>query len=305
MRRIRAARAFATAAAFDAPAERLRDQLSCDGVAVVRSAVDGEFLDSVRAAVAAVLDSSASADVLRAASGVVRKIAYPLSLDGRFLTALAHPGLMRLALAVCPAPEQLVLTWEDILHKAPRFGAAVPVHQDLALQSLPGPVYSLGVHLDDASNNPVWFLRGSHKLGPQSLEEVAALRRRGGFTAVAPSAGDVVVHDVLTIHYSDANTVDAPRSTWYLEFRTLRQLQQDGRWPESWARQRRALLFHACAARSAQGLPTVWPPLGPGETVAGWLELPVVLRVPHIAHGVTYDTASPWFHFPTKKEDLK
>lgn len=294
------ARALATAAdscAPDTAAALLRKKLSCDGVAVMRSAVDDEFLTSVRSAVADVLASSSSADVLRAASGVVRKITYPLGLDARFLAALAHPGLLRLALAVSPEPEQLVLTWEDILYKAPRSGEAVPVHQDLALQSLAGPVYSLGVHLDDAAENPVCFLLGSHALGPQTAAEVAALRQRGGFAAVAASAGDVVVHNVLTVHYSDANAAAAPRSTWYLEFRTLRQLQLDGRWPASWARQRRALLFHACAARAAEGLPTEWPPLGAGESVAAWLREPVALRVPHISYGVQYDTASPWFHF--------
>lgn len=277
--------------------EQLRVQLASDGVATVPRVLDEEFLAPVRAAVAALLRESQSADVLRSDAGTVRKLTYPLAMDRRFLVALAHPKLLELALAISPAPEQLVLTWEDILHKAPLTGEAVPVHQDLALQSLPGPVFSLGVHLDDATDNPIWFLRGSHRLGPQSAEEVRALRARGGFTAVAPLAGDVVIHDVLCVHYSERNTVSKPRNTWYLEFRTLHQLAADGRWPRSWAHQRRALLFHACAARHEQGLPTAWPPLGPGETLEGWLQEPPVLRVPHVSHGVDYDVTSPWYHF--------
>lgn len=277
--------------------ERLRAQLARDGVVTVHEVVDEEFLVSMRAAITDVLDGPANADVLRGDSGSVRKITYPLGLDRRFLTALAHPGLLGLAVGISSAPEQLVLTWEDVLHKAPRTGEAVPVHQDLAMQSLPGPVYSLGVHLDDAIENPIWFLLGSHRLGPQTAEEVKALRKRGGFVAIAPRAGDVVIHDALCVHYSDPNTGSAPRSTWYLEFRTTRQLARDGRWPASWAHQRRALLFHACATRSDQGLATVWPPLGPGESIDGWLREPLVLRVPHVSHGVAYDMTSPWYHF--------
>jgi hypothetical protein len=210
---------------------------------------------------------------------------------------LAHPRLVGLASEISPRADELLLTWEDVLHKPALHGEAVPVHQDLAMQSLPGPVYSLGVHLDDAADNPVWFLPGSHRLGPQTRDQVHALRARGGFVPLAPRPGDVLIHDVLCVHSSDANTSPRPRTTWYLEFRTLSQLRADGRWPERWAQQRRALLFHACAARQAAGLDVSWPALGPGETVAGWLERPAELRVPHVDHGVEYDLTSPWYHF--------
>lgn len=277
--------------------EELRDQLSREGFATVRQCVDGEFLESVGAALADVLSGPGSADVLLGATGLARKVTYPLAMDRRFLVAVAHPSLVNLAVAISPDPERLVLTWEDVLYKAPFTGEAVPVHQDLALQSLPGPVYSLGVHLNDAGANPIFFLPGSHRLGPQTATEVKALRRSGDFVAVTPVAGDVVIHDVLCVHYSDANLAPAPRSTWYLEFRTTRQLAEDGRWPAVWARQRRALLFHACAARQEMGLTTVWPPLGPGESLEQWLAEPFVPRVPHVSHGVDYDVTSPWFHF--------
>jgi hypothetical protein len=202
-----------------------------------------------------------------------------------------------LASEISPCAAELVLTWEDVLYKSALKGEAIPVHQDLALQSLPGPVYSLAVHLDDARDNPVCFLPGSHRLGPQSKAQVNALRERGGFVPVAPQPGDVLVHDGLCVHYSDANTSSRPRATWYLEFRTLSQLRADGRWPDCWAQQRRALLFHACAARHAAGLEVSLPKLGPGETHQGWLERPLELRIPHVGHGVSYDVTSPWYHF--------
>ncbi len=275
----------------------IRQQVARDGFAVVPGAVDRSFLDPVLAAVADVLRGPSHSDLLRDGAGGVRKIAFPLALDPRFLVALADPGLLHLASGLSPCARELVLTWEDVLYKPALVGDAVPVHQDLALQSLPGPVYSLGVHLEDAADNPVWYLQGSHRLGPQTTAQVRALRDIGGFVPLAPRPGDIVVHDVLTVHYSEANTSSRPRTTWYLEFRTLSQLRADGRWPESWAHRRRALLFHACAARKAAGLAYVWPDLGPGETREGWLERPADLRIPHIGHGVEYDVTSPWYHF--------
>lgn len=277
--------------------DSVRQQLARDGFALVPRTVDGTFVSSVLAAVANVLRGPPHPDLLRDRAGGVRKITYPLALDRRFLIAAAHPGLVSLASEISPCARELVLTWEDVLYKPALHGEAVPVHQDLALQSLPGPVYSLGVHLDDASDNPVWFLPGSHRLGPRTKNEVNALRERGGFVPVAPRSGDVLVHDVMCVHYSDANTSSQPRTTWYLEYRTLSQLRADGRWPENWAQKRRALLFHACAARQAAGLEVAWPDLGPGETIEGWLERPSELRIPHVGHGVEYDVTSPWYHF--------
>ncbi|MCC6648434.1 MAG: phytanoyl-CoA dioxygenase family protein [Polyangiaceae bacterium] len=280
--------------------ERLRAQLSQEGFATVQQCVDAELLESVDAALTHVLSGPGNSDILLGATGLPRKITYPLAMDRRFLVALAHPSLMRLAIAISPDPEELVLTWEDVLYKPPLTGECVPVHQDhqdLAFQSLGGPVYSLGVHLDDAGANPIFFLPGIHRLGPLTPSEVKALRTTREFVSVAPRAGDVAIHDVLCVHYSVANLAPAPRRTWYLEFRTTRQLAEDGRWPATWARRRRALLFHACAARLALGLTTEWPPLGAGETREQWLAEPFVPRVPHVSHGVEYDLTSPWFHF--------
>lgn len=277
--------------------DEIRRSLASDGFHLVVGAAKPNLVEQLRDAVADVLCVAPHRDLLLDPNGVVRKITYPLALDARFVTAVADPALLTLALSISPCPEELALTWEDVLHKAPLVGEAVPVHQDLALQSLPGPVYSLGVHLDDASDNPIWFLPGSHRLGPQTKEEVRLLHRSERFVPVSPKVGDVVIHDVLCIHYSEANRSPRPRTTWYLEHRTLSQLRADDRWPDEWALDRRAILFHACAARRDLGMPFVWPPLGPNETIEGWLAREPRFRVPHISYGVDYDVHSPWFHF--------
>lgn len=268
-------------------------RLARDGYVHLRHQLEPQLVADLKAAVWDVL-SQESPDLLRAPDGHVRKLTYPLDKHPAFLVALAHPRILGLALLLSPRPEQLVLSWEDVLLKPGGVGLPVPVHQDLALQWHGGGVFSLGIHLDDAAQNPVEFSPGSQAGGPLTREQVRA--HTGPFVPVAPSAGDIVAHDVLVVHRSGPNRASEPRSTWYLEFRTLDQLAA-GPWPEEWALDRRAILFHAVAARRDAGLAADWPPLGPGESVHAWLARPRRLRIPHVGDGVDYDPSSPWFHF--------
>lgn len=255
----------------------------------IEQRVVGALREAIRTALA-----TDSPDLLRAPDGHFQKLTYPLDKHPAFLVELAHPHILGLALELSPRPEQLVLTWEDVLLKPAGVGLHVEVHQDLALQWHHGGVFSLGVHLDDASMNPVEFVPGSHAHGPLTREQVRA--HPGPFVPVAPGVGDIVAHDVLVVHRSGPNRASRPRTTWYLEFRTLDQLAQ-GPWSREWALDRRALLFHAVAARRDAGFPVDWPPLGPGESVDAWLARPLRLRVPHVGEGVDDDTSSPWYHF--------
>lgn len=271
--------------------------LARDGFALVPRVLDRTTVHELRGAIVEALATGRSDDLLRAPDGHVRKLTYPLEKHPAFLRALAAPEVLGLALALSPDPEDIVLTWEDILLKPARIGLGVPVHQDIALQSVHGNVYSLGIHLDAADDNPVRFIRGSHREGPLSREALHRLAEASQFVVVRPQTGDVVAHDVLVVHESAANTAGTARTTWYLEFRTRAQLRKEGPWPEAWGEQRRALLFHAAAAREAAGLPTLWPPCRQTETRQEWLARPCVLRVPHVGGGVEYDLASPYNHF--------
>jgi hypothetical protein len=272
---------------------RARASLVRNGFVHLGDQLEPRVVSELREAIGEAL-AQRSPDLLRAPDGHVRKLTYPLDKHPAFMVALAHPRILGLALSLSPRPEQMVLTWEDVLLKPAGIGLHVEVHQDLALQWHGGGVFSLGVHLDDASLNPVEFSPGSHAEGP--LTRVQVRSHPGPFLPVAPAVGDIVAHDVLVVHRSAPNRSPRPRTTWYLEFRTLGQLAQ-GPWSLEWALDRRALLFHAVAARRDAGLEAEWPPLGPGETLATWLERPRRLRIPHVCEGVDYDPTSPWFHF--------
>ena len=274
-----------------------RAALARDGFALVPGLLGERALDELREAIAAVVAFDGSDDLLRAPDGQVRTLTYPLDKHPVFLRHLGDPGLVSLALGLSPNPAEMVLTWEDILLKPAFTGLAVPAHQDIALQSVHGGVFSLGIHLDDADDNPLRFLPGTQSLGALTRDQVRRLAAERTFVSVRPRAGDVLVHDVLVVHESLANTGPRPRTTWYLEFRTLEMLRRDGPWSTTWVAKRRRLLFLAAARRQAEGLPALWPPLCGDEThealVAGQPEL----RVPHVGGGIGYDLSSPYYHF--------
>lgn len=267
-----------------------------DGFAHVAGVFSDEDVASPRLAIAEILAGDDNEDVLRDDRGIPRKICYPLSKSPRLLPMLAHPGLGRVVEATAGGTE-VALTWEDILLKPARVGAEVVVHQDLALQRGDGLVFSIGIHLHDAADNPVWFLPGSHVAGPLTRDEVRRLRAERVFTPVAPLAGDLVVHDVHCVHFSEQNRASTRRDTWYLEFRNFVTLLRDGPWSPDWARRRRAVLFHAAAARESAGQTAWWPHVAGGWERARWLRQPLDLCVRHVCDGVQYDTQSPYYHF--------
>lgn len=285
-----------TAGDLDAAAE-----LAAKGYALAPSVLDSTTVRTLCAAIASVLADNESDDLLRASDGHVRKLLYPLAKHHAFLLTLAHPELMQLVLDLAPDPERIVLTWEDVLLKPPRVGLGVPFHQDIALQSVGGGVFSLGLHLDDASANPLQFVPGSHRSGPLTRADVRQVVRMGSLDVVGPRAGDVLAHDVLVVHGSGPNLAAVKRWTWYLEFRSMRDAA-GGPWPMEWWLDRRALLFHAAAAREAAGLSILWPPCAASETRAQWLKRPLRLRIPHESHGIHYDLSSPYNHFGVDAE---
>lgn len=272
------------------------DDLARTGYVLAPRILDAATQQSLRRAIYEILEHDSSRDLLRAADGKVRKILYPLEKNKAFLLALAQPKLMQLALELAPDPEQLVLTWEDVLIKPPKTGLSVPIHQDIALQSVQGGVFSLGVHLDDAVENPLRFIAGSHVHGPLTRAQLYAHAHSGTWSVIEPLAGDVLAHDVLVIHASDPNIGAQSRWTWYLEYRMLRDAHA-GPWPMVWWLDRRALLFHAAAARIDAGLEALWPPCAPGETREQWLSRKCDLRIAHESYGVKYDLCSPYYHF--------
>lgn len=227
-------------------------------------------------------------------SGHIHKLKYMFDKGDVFLEALVHEAILSILLELFDDPTQIVPTWEDMLIKVPKVGIPVDVHQDLALQSIKTAVFSLGVYLHDSRENPVYYLPGSYKLGPLTRTEIKELflREKKNFVPLYAEKGDITIHNVKTVHFSEENKSSSPRYTWYLEFRTLDQLKEDSPWDLEWILQRRAIWVAALQKyqpRKAYLIPDA-------------IELqPYIndlnLRVSHTNDKIQYDMESPYNHF--------
>lgn len=214
---------------------------------------------------------------------------------------ISHPNVIRILKAIYGYEIANVLpTWEDILIKQSKTGIPVEIHQDLGLQSVnKGDVYSLAFHFHDTIENPVCFFEGSHKLGAITREEIKNYQRKELYKPYFSSAGDVDIHNVLTLHYSEPNTSENPRYTWYVEFRTIKQIVEDSPWNEEWALQRQAILFYAIENRKRKGLPIEDIEFSRKLDLAKRIN-DIQLRIPHETNGVKYSD-NEYNHFADHK----
>lgn len=240
-------------------------------------------------------------DVLVTTNNTVRKICYAFEKDSVFLDILSHPKVIRLLKTIYKEDISSILpSWEDILIKQPVRGIPVEIHQDLGLQSVKlGDVYSLAFHFHDAIDNPVSFLKGSHELGALTRDEIKKYQDKEKYTPSYCYAGDVNVHNVLTLHYSDSNSTQNPRYTWYLEFRTIEQIVNDSQWDEEWALRRQAIFFHAIQKRKKEGLDYEEINFAREKDFLKYLD-DLNLRIPHETSKVKY-TDNEYNHFADHK----
>ena len=227
-------------------------------------------------------------------SGHIHKLKYVFDKGDVFLEALAHDSILSILLELFDDPTQIVPTWEDMLIKIPKVGIPVDVHQDLALQSIKTSVFSLGVYLHDSQENPVYYLPESYKLGPLTRAEIRELylREKKNFVPLYAEKGDITVHNVKTVHFSEENKSSSPRYTWYLEFRTLDQLKEDSPWDLEWILQRRAIWI--AALQKYQPNKTFLIP--DAKEIQPYINN-LNLRVSHTNDKIQYDMESPYNHF--------
>ena len=224
----------------------------------------------------------------------VHKILYMFGKGDVFLKTLAHSSILKIVSSLCETPERIVPTWEDMLIKVPYEGVPVTVHQDLALQSVNHEVFSVGIYLHSSRPNPVYYLPKSHNLGPLTKEEIYKVyeEKKDAFVPIYADPGDIIIHNVKTVHYSEKNTSSSPRYTWYLEFRTLDQLRDDSPWDEDWILSRRAIWISALK----QYAPTMDHWIQDEEDLGDYLN-PLNLRVSHTNDQIHYDQDNPYNHF--------
>lgn len=224
----------------------------------------------------------------------IHKIKYMFEKDTIFLKTLVHDSILSIILSLIDDHQAIVPTWEDMLIKIPHAGIPVTPHQDLALQSVRTSVFSIGIYLHNAQHNPVYYLPESHKLGPLTRDEIYEIyhQQKNDFIPAYADAGDIFIHNVNTVHFSEENKTPHPRYTWYLEFRTKDQLINDSPWDDEWIACRRAIWIHALQTyqKNKEHL------MPDKEEMISYMN-PLKLRISHTNETIQYDMKSPYNHF--------
>lgn len=275
---------------------QLKEEFQKQGFVIIPKALEPSLVQQLIEATDRTLNNEKfSYDLLKInKSQHIHKAKYMFEKEEIFLKTLVHDSLLSVVLEFIDDPQMVVPTWEDMLIKIPNEGIPVNVHQDLALQSVKSNVFSLAIYLHDSHHNPVYYLPESHNMGHLTRDELYEVyhKYKDDFVPLNVKAGDITVHNVKTVHYSDENITPYPRYTWYLEFRTVEQLLNDSPWDVKWINRRRAIWVSALK-NYKNGIDELIPDY---EDLKEYMN-PLQLRISHTNEKVQYDMESPYNHF--------
>ena len=158
------------------------------------------------------------------------------------LELLGSPEMLGIAESL--AGPNFVPTYESLVFKNTGDGAPIDWHQD-AVHPRNFRIFNVDVYLDE-SRKGAGSLRvapGSHK----QVVDVCQLQEEYGWDAPGViqtelNPGDVLVHDVMLVHGSEATLANKLRRTIYYEFRGAEQIQAEGPWDEEFIDQRLRLV---------------------------------------------------------------
>lgn len=147
---------------------------------------------------------------------------------------LQTPILCQLAGEVCGTPWLSVL--ESIIIKHPQIPYAVPLHRDME-HDTSYKLLTVGIYLDDVvAGGEIYFVPGSHRdRQPKGNRPTHTLRAK---------RGDIVVHNVQTLHGTTQNHGSNPIRTIYVELRPAAYFEANGRWTPAEVGMRHQLMQH-------------------------------------------------------------
>ena len=230
------------------------EQFDAQGYLVLRGRIPAPLLERLRAAAdgwiadGRALDerNPAASDYQWATRGGERRMFRVDYLHGKgraaSLELLGSPAVLGIAESL--AGPNLVPTYESLVFKDEGDGAAIDWHQD-AVHPRTHRIFNVDVYLDAsrAGEGALRVAPGSH-LAPV---DVCQLQEEYGWDApgviqVELEPGDVLVHDVMVVHGSEAVTGNRLRRTIYYEFRAAEQIADEGPWDAEWVDRRLRLL---------------------------------------------------------------
>jgi ectoine hydroxylase-related dioxygenase (phytanoyl-CoA dioxygenase family) len=153
------------------------------------------------------------------------RVEYVLDKSRTMRILAGHPRL--LAAAEAFVGPNFFPTWDSLVFKTEAGAPRLAWHRDGGLYRLPaattgmGRVIDVGIYLDDApEDNCVWCLPGTQYWTEEEATDAAAARNETEFdtTDAIPAvmrAGDVLVHNILTLHAAPATTGSRRRVVYY------------------------------------------------------------------------------------------
>lgn len=203
-----------------------------DGAVILRQMLDLEWIDRMRAAIDAILDTPGPGGLEYAASGSGGRY------YGDFFLWMRHPDFRAIALE-SPLPElarqvmearEVRLFYDQLLVKEPMTREETPWHQDLPYWPLRGEdILSFWIPFDTVrpETGAMRYIRGSHRdgvmyaprafgkdsgfaeiyarMGLPPIPETETLLANADILVCAVEPGDIVLHHPLTFHWSPGN----------------------------------------------------------------------------------------------------
>ncbi|WP_374008272.1 phytanoyl-CoA dioxygenase family protein [Leifsonia sp. LS-T14] len=168
------------------------------------------------------------------------------------LELLGSPAVLGIAESL--AGSSFVPTYESLVFKKAGDGAPISWHQD-AVHPRTHRIFNIDVYLDPSrtGEGALRVAPGSHK----QPVDVCQLQEEYGWDApgviqAEMNPGDVLVHDVMVVHGSEAVLGNRLRRTIYYEFRAAEQILTEGPWDAEWVDRRLRLLPVALETHAAR-----------------------------------------------------
>ena len=202
-------------------------QFNADGFLILPDLFLPEEIEVLRAPLPALFSDGAPENFVEKSSGIVRTAMGLHLRDETYAKLVRHPRLV--------APAQQLLGTDALYVQQVKVNAKIAFegeiwqwHYDFATHhgedGVPEPLaLNLHVFLDDVTefNGPLWFLRGSHKPGPEGAtldtvttsyplwcvdqETVARLADEGGIVSATGRAGTALIFGDALVHGSPPN----------------------------------------------------------------------------------------------------
>ncbi len=230
------------------------ESFDANGYLVIPNVIPSELLSRLDKSTKRFVESNRTSpdSAINNSSRIAAKIKNDRLLVFRVNELFLEPGPVFLELLGLPEIQEIVesltgsdfiTTYESLLIKNREYAEPIKWHRDM-LHDRKHRIITFGVYLDKSTKN-----NGALKVIPgsqDSTEDVCLFEEKVKNGTVEPvelevNPGDVLIHDVMTVHSSDIPLDEKYRRTIYFEFRPVIQAKTNPGFPGEWMEIRKGL----------------------------------------------------------------